>query len=257
MNRTHYKYNYIRFKDGEFMLFSLLKGEITDFGTVVAELAALLIIIFLVLPFHEWAHAYTAYKLGDKSIKYRGRLTFNPLAHIDVIGAACLMFFGFGWAKPVPIDPRNFKNEKVGMAISAVMGPIANLVAALAGAILFFALIAFFPSTFAFLNFGGESFFVNQIPGYVMEFLSFYIQINVFLAVFNLIPVPPLDGSKILFLFLPNNAVNFFYRYETYISIGIFAMLYMGFLSRPISYVSNYIIDGILTIARLPFLWAF
>ena len=92
------------------MLFSLFRGQQIDFVSVAVQIAAILIIIFLVLPFHEWAHAFTAAKLGDTSIKYRGRLTLNPLAHIDPVGALSLLLFGFGWAKPVPVNPRNFKN---------------------------------------------------------------------------------------------------------------------------------------------------
>ncbi len=104
---------------------------------------AVLVIIFLILPFHEWAHAFTASLLGDKAVKGRGRLSINPLSHIDPMGALCMLLFGFGWAKPVPIDPRNFKNPKVGMAITAIMGPIANIVAALAGLLIYYPIILF------------------------------------------------------------------------------------------------------------------
>ena len=105
------------------MLYQLLRGNI-DFFSIVAQILAVLLIIFLILPLHEWAHAFTASLLGDKSIKYRGRLSLNPLSHIDPLGALCMLLFGFGWAKPVPIDPRNFKNSKIGMAVTAVMGPV-------------------------------------------------------------------------------------------------------------------------------------
>ena len=129
-------------------LISAFRGGSVDFGSILMQLIALLLIIFLVLPFHEWAHAFTALKLGDTSVKYRGRLSLNPLAHIDVLGSIFLLCFGFGWAKPVPVDSRNFKNEKVGMAITAVMGPVANLVAGLVGQIIFYALLIINPTFF-------------------------------------------------------------------------------------------------------------
>lgn len=227
-------------------LLNALRGGSVNFASIMMQLIALLVIIFLVLPFHEWAHAFTALKLGDTSVKYRGRLSFNPLAHIDVIGSICLLCFGFGWAKPVPIDSRNFKNEKVGMAITAVMGPVANLVAALVGQLIIYAVLAFVPTFFV----------TSQVGYYIYMFLSYYVTVNIYLAVFNLIPIPPLDGSKILFVFLPDKAVYFFYQYERYIMILLFALLWMGFLSTPLMYLSNFVYDGVSFIAKLPFLWA-
>ena len=94
------------------MLMSLMRGQL-DFASAITEVLAILVIVFLVLPFHEWAHAFTAMKLGDTSIKYRGRLTLNPMAHIDPFGALALLLFGIGWAKPVPIDTRHFKRPKL------------------------------------------------------------------------------------------------------------------------------------------------
>ncbi|MDD6646014.1 MAG: site-2 protease family protein [Oscillospiraceae bacterium] len=228
-------------------LINAFRGGSVDFGSILMQLFALLLIIFLVLPFHEWAHAFTALKLGDTSVKYRGRLSLNPLAHIDVLGSIFLLCFGFGWAKPVPVDSRNFKNEKVGMAITAVMGPVANLVAGLVGQIIFYALLVINPNFFL----------ASQVGLYISMFLNYYVTVNIYLAVFNLIPIPPLDGSKILFVFLPDKAVNFFYQYERYIMIILFALLWMGFLSTPLVYLSDFVYDGINFVARLPFLWAF
>lgn len=224
------------------MLFSLLRGQL-DFSTAVIEILALLVVIFLVLPFHEWAHAFTAKKLGDTSIAYRGRLTLNPLAHIDPFGALSLLLFGIGWAKPVPVDPRNFKNPKLGMGIVALMGPVANVVAALAGAIIYYALAAF-----------AMSFITTTIVGYyIAQFLNFYISVNVMLAVFNFLPIPPLDGSKILFMFLPDKAVMWFYKYQMVITGVLFVMLWAGILTVPLNFLSSYVEWFVRTLASLPF----
>ena len=110
------------------MLSQLLSGHFT-LESIIAEILAVLLIIFLILPFHEWAHAEAAYLLGDKGIKERGRLSLNPLSHIDPVGALFMLLIGFGWAKPVPVDSRYFKNPKLGMGIVALMGPVANIVA--------------------------------------------------------------------------------------------------------------------------------
>lgn len=223
------------------MLSQLLRGQLT-LDNAIAEILAVLLIIFLILPFHEWAHAQTAYVLGDKGIKKRGRLSLNPLSHIDPVGALFMLLVGFGWAKPVPVDPRYFKNPKVGMAITALMGPVANLVAGFAGMLIYYALWAFVPS-FMFSTFGG----------FVALFMSFYINVNVQLAVFNLLPVPPLDGSKILFTFLPDKAVEFCYRYQMFFFIALFALLSFGPLGVVLSYLSNGLLNGMSWLAKLPF----
>ena len=218
-------------------------GQGINFANIIAEILAVLIIIFLILPFHEWAHAFAASCLGDKGIKSRGRLSLNPLSHIDPIGALCMILFGFGWAKPVPIDPRYFKNQKVGMAITAAMGPLANLVAGFVGCLVYYTL-AFFATEFMMFNIVGE---------FLTVFLSYYISLNIGLAVFNLIPIPPLDGSKILFVFLPDKSVNFFYRYQNFFFIGIFVLLYLGILDGVLGFANNQIYSGINWLASLPF----
>lgn len=223
------------------MLSQLLKGSLT-LESAIIEILAILVIIFLVLPFHEWAHAFTAYKLGDYSVKYRKRLTLNPLEHIDYMGALCLLLFGFGWAKPVPIDDRNFKKPKIGMAITALMGPVANIVAAIIGGFILFAIATFFPQ-----------FIRSEIGSYVALFFSFYISVNCSLAVFNLLPIPPLDGSKILFAFLPDRAVAFLYRYQNFFFIGIFALLWIGVLDWPLTFLTSYLLDFVYWISQLPF----
>ena len=224
------------------MLQQLLSGRFT-LETIIAEILAVLVIIFLILPFHEWAHAFTASCLGDKGIKQRGRLSLNPLSHIDPIGALCMILFGFGWAKPVPVDSRNFKNPKVGMAITALMGPVANLVAGFVGLLIYYALLKFAPA-----------FMYNNVVGtFLGVFLTFYVVVNINLAVFNLLPIPPLDGSKILFTFLPDKAVEFCYRYQMFFFIALFALISFGPLSGLLSYLSNAVFSGMSWLAALPF----
>lgn len=219
----------------------LLSGQLT-FQTALTMILAGLVVIFLILPFHEWAHAFAAGLLGDKGIKQRGRLTLNPLSHIDPIGALCIIFIGFGWAKPVEIDPRYFKNPKVGMGLSALAGPVANFVAALAGGLIINGILVFSPS-----------FLITGIGQYVYWFFIYYVAINVSLAVFNLIPIPPLDGSKIMFMFLPDKAVNFFYRYENIFFFVLFFLVWRDIL--PVSYISSLISEFVFTVTELPFMF--
>lgn len=224
------------------MLSQLLSGHFT-LESIIAEILAVLLIIFLILPFHEWAHAEAAYLLGDKGIKERGRLSLNPLSHIDPVGALFMLLVGFGWAKPVPVDSRYFKNPKLGMGITALMGPVANLVAGFAGLLVYYGIKCASPS-----------FLVSDGLGEIVcVFLVFYVQVNVNLAVFNLLPIPPLDGSKILFTVLPDSAVAFFYRYQMVFFAALFILIYTGPLSSLIGFLSGGMLSGMSWLAMQPF----
>ena len=168
----------------------------------LVTIASTLITIFLVMPIHEWAHGFVAYKLGDNTAKYSGRLSLNPLKHIDPLGAASMILFRFGWAKPVPVDPRNFKNPKLGMALTALAGPTTNLFAALISMIGLYS-IYYFSATMVV-----KDEFAIKMLSFVAAFLMGFVQINVGLAVFNLLPLPPLDGYRILAAFLPDKFID-------------------------------------------------
>ncbi len=206
------------------------------------SLALTLPIILFSLTIHECAHGYAAMKLGDRTAYNLGRLTLNPIKHLDPIGFICMLFFGYGWAKPVPIVTRNFKNPRKGMALSAIAGPISNLLLALAFVILHYLALLGFSALFSNLEFANERIYI--IAELVIIFLSMGAQLNVYLAVFNLLPVPPFDGSRFFYVFLPVKWYFKVMQYERYIMIGILALFYFGILSIPLDFVSGLILDG-------------
>lgn len=221
---------------------SLLAGGSVSDEAILMQIIATLFVIFCILPLHEFAHGWMAEKLGDHTARAAGRLTMNPIASLDPFGALFLLLFGFGWAKPVPVNPWNFKKPKRDMAITALAGPVSNLLAALVGGILYFALYLFvLPSA-------STSVFIA-----VDAFLSAYIVINVSLAVFNLLPVPPLDGSRVVSAFLSDRAMAAYYRYQNAIVMVLFLLLFSGVLDSPLNIAQNAALDGILWLASLPF----
>lgn len=180
--------------------------------TIVSNLWAALINKIYLLPallisitLHELAHGYTAYLLGDNTAKINKRLTFNPIYHIDLIGFILLLTVGFGWAKPVPISPNNFKNRKKGIFIVSIAGPLINL---------------FFTIILAILIVKGV--ILNKI---VLEYLKILLWYNVVLGIFNLLPIPPLDGSKILYSIIPDKFGALLIRHENYLYLILIFLL--------------------------------
>ena len=202
------------------MLFNVLRDGFSA-QTIIALFAAVFV-VFCTMPVHEYAHALVATKLGDPTPRLSGRFTLNPMAHIDWIGALMILLVGFGYAKPVSVNPRNFKNPKAGMAITAVAGPISNLLMAAV-----FILLKNVVSLFALQNLIAFAFYY---------FFMFAAIINIGLAVFNLIPIPPLDGSRILQLLIPSKYYFKYMRYERYIMGAVLLLVFFGLLDRPLSF---------------------
>ena len=186
------------------------------------ELLMSLVSVLIALTVHEYCHGYAAYKLGDDTAKNLGRLTLNPIKHLDPYGTISLLLFHMGWAKPVPVNARNFKDPKKGMAITAAAGPASNII------------LAFF-STFLWLlvyALGVRSeikteFQYNLILN-TLDFLSIFFSINIGLGLFNLLPIPPFDGSRLLYVFLPPKAYFAVMKYERKIYFGVLAWLFLG-----------------------------
>jgi Zn-dependent protease len=183
------------------------------------------------MTLHEFSHAMVSYKLGDKTAKEQGRLTLNPLKHIDPVGAIFLVIFHFGWAKPVPVYSLYFKNPKRDMAITAAAGPITNFLLAIF-AIPLLALASVLKAKY-------------DVP-YLQEFFLLFLYINIGFGVFNLIPIPPLDGSRILMYFMPANIYNRLLQYEQYAFIILIVLMFTGVFSRVfggfISLVASFLI---------------
>ncbi len=221
------------------MLFDLFSEDF-DMLDLIIKLFSRLFVVFCTMPIHEYAHALIATKLGDQTPRLAGRLTLNPMAHISPMGAIMIFLFGFGYAKPVSVNPRNFKDSKKGMALTAIAGPISNLIMG----------FIFIVLAVVYANLShAETILYNAI----FSFLLFAGTINVNLAVFNLLPIPPLDGSRILQLLIPAKYYYKFLEYERYIVILVFILIATGVLSGPLSEISYFIIDLFVDIASLPF----
>lgn len=183
--------------------------------TIIAQLFDKLLFmpaILIAITLHELAHGYMAYQLGDPTAYENGRLTLNPISHIDIVGFLLLFIVGFGWAKPVPINPRYFKKRKMGTLLVSLAGPVTNFILALFSAIIFVSGII-----------------ENNI---ILSMLRPLIFINIALGVFNLLPFPPLDGSKIVASLLPNNLEYLFYKYEKYLYLILILLVLTNNIER-------------------------
>lgn len=218
-------------------IFSLLRsGEIS---LLIIIVLSRMFVVLCCMPVHETAHAYAAYKCGDDTAKLKGRLTINPFAHLDLIGTLMILFFGIGYANPVPVNPARLKHPRKNMALISFAGPLANIIMSFIFIFLTYFLMFIAPT--------------NNVIYMVASFFSYAAQVNVTLAVFNLIPIPPLDGSKILTAVLPDKIYFSLMRYERYIMIGLFVLLFLGVLNGPISWLSDILLNIISFIPSLIF----
>ncbi len=178
--------------------------------------------VLITLTIHEYSHGYAAYKLGDNTPKLMGRLTLNPIKHLDPIGAICMLFFRIGWAKPVPINTRNLKNPKRDFAIIALAGPLSNIIISFFSSFVYLLLY----SIFSKVLFSSE--FLFSVVQNTLDFFLIFHLINIGIAVFNLIPIPPLDGSRILGAFLPPRAYYKFMQHERTLYYILLGWLLLG-----------------------------
>ena len=213
------------------MLRYLLGGS--DALTIMMSFFSILVVLLVATPVHECAHGWMAKLLGDDTAENSGRLTLNPIQHLDPLGTICILLFGIGWGKPVPVNPSRCRKVKgkTAMALTALAGPVSNVLLALVFMIIY---------KVVFYTCGT----VNNIS-YFLAALIFIIDINLYLAVFNLIPIPPFDGSRIMLAFLPTKLYFSIMKYERVIMVAIMLLLWSGILSIPLQIISNWIFNGL------------
>lgn len=209
--------------------------------TVPLQLLISVIPALICITLHECAHGYAAYRLGDDTAKRAGRLTLNPIKHIDIVGLVMLVVFRFGWAKPVPVNMYNFQNQRKGMALCAAAGPLANLMTAV---------LALFIYGLLFIPLAG-----SELGAYVLDAVSVTAYMSVTLAIFNIIPIPPLDGSKVLYSFVSERSYRKLMYYERY---GMIALLLLIIVTNrlpvdPLSRAAGWVYDRLFGVAELGF----
>ncbi len=205
----------------------------------IVDVLVYVVILLTAFPIHEYAHGWMAYKLGDDTASLQGRLSLNPLRHLDPIGTICMLLCGFGWAKPVPVNPVRFNRKismKTGMALVALAGPLSNII------------LGFLAYTISKILFYSSFMAGSEYLNFLANIFSIMCSVNLGLAAFNLLPVPPLDGSRIFFSLVPERIYWSIMKYEQYIRIGLLALIFFGssLLYRPLGIVQNaiyYIFD--------------
>ncbi len=189
------------------------------------------------ITLHELSHGYVAYRLGDNTAKNMGRLTLNPIKHLDIVGLIMMIAFNFGWAKPVPVDMRNFKSPKRDMAITALAGPVSNVL--ICCVVLFIYGLIFLPCKIA------DTMFADSIL--TLVYVTAYLSIA--FAVFNIIPIPPLDGSKVLFSLMSDRSYMKLMRYERYGMIVLLLLVATNVLGNPLTVATDFVFEKLFVFA--------
>ena len=225
------------------MLWTIKNGHLT-FGQLLFLFGTYALLLLVMLPVHEAAHAFVAHKLGDDTAKWNGRLTLNPLRHLDPIGSIMLVVFGIGYAKPVPVDPHNFRrcSRKTGMALTALAGPLSNLLMAVLSMAVFRVIYSFTTSVAVLL-------YADLV------LLGVLVPINIGLAVFNLLPIPPLDGSRIFGAILPDKWTAWVDRYFQIVQLALFALIVSGALDVLLNFLRSTVGNLLCWIFALPSLY--
>ncbi len=222
------------------MLFTVIRNaQHMEFWELLLMLFGYVVLILVMLPIHELAHAFVANKLGDDTARWHGRLTANPFAHLDLWGTLMLFVFGFGYARPVPVNPRNFRNPKRDMALVALAGPVSNLLMAFVSLVLYRVVLSVTSSAA-----------VVTIAWLVLVWT--FASVNLGLAVFNLLPIPPLDGSRIFGAILPSRVTFAMEQYAGQIRTLLFVLIATGALSTPLNFLTEKIGNVLCVICGLP-----
>ncbi|WP_026475909.1 site-2 protease family protein [Alkaliphilus transvaalensis] len=191
--------------------------------------------VLMAITLHEFAHGYSAYLMGDPTAKERGRLSLNPLAHLDPFGFILLLVAGFGWAKPVPINAYYFKKRRLGIFIVSIAGVVTNFILATLLTIALGLQATYYPN------------------GMISDMITYGIWINLVLGVFNLFPIPPLDGSKIILSILPNNLAYYFHKIEKYSYVILIALIFFGAINKVLFPVTQFLLSLLVRFILVPF----